>query len=85
MTTFTYFGSVGHNMLMETVFMLNYSKSMEPNPNSRTQRARVGVGMSAEPSHTEEKREAEETGQTEERRATTQQGSQGNRAEQSAL
>ena len=29
MTTFTYFGSVGHNMLMETVFMLNYSKSME--------------------------------------------------------
>ena len=28
-TTFTYFGSVGHNMLMETVFMLNYSKSME--------------------------------------------------------
>ena len=29
LTTFTYFGSVGHNMLMETVFMLNYSKSME--------------------------------------------------------
>jgi Derlin-2/3 len=28
-TTFTYFGSVGHNMLMECVFMLNYSKSME--------------------------------------------------------
>ena len=33
--------------------------------------------MSAEPSHTEEKREAEETGQTEERRPTTQQGIQG--------
>jgi hypothetical protein len=29
LTTFTYFGSVGHNMLMESVFMLNYSKSME--------------------------------------------------------
>jgi len=29
LTTFTYFGSVGHNMLMETVFMLNYSKSLE--------------------------------------------------------
>ena len=29
LTTFTYFGSVGHNMLMEAVFMLNYSKSME--------------------------------------------------------
>ena len=29
LTNFTYFGSVGHQMLMEVVFMLNFSKSME--------------------------------------------------------
>jgi hypothetical protein len=38
LTTFTYFGSVGHNMLMEAVFMLNYSKVRLVNrvPNSTT-------------------------------------------------
>ena len=34
-TTFTYFGSIGHNMLMECVFMLNYSKSMEASYNGK--------------------------------------------------